>query len=70
LFGASRWLVGRRFRADREASHFAVYPDGRQTPSRPVDASYAEYGGTVLLPTTECWMKPYSSLFRYPWEPT
>jgi gentisate 1,2-dioxygenase len=53
-----------------EANYFELYPDGRQTPSRPVDASYAEYGGTALLPATERWTKPYSPLLKYPWEPT
>ena len=53
-----------------EANFFEVYPEERQTPTRPVDASYQAYGGGALLPTGDQWTKPYSPLLKYPWEPT
>jgi gentisate 1,2-dioxygenase len=53
-----------------EANFFEVYPEPRQTPTRPIEASYLAYGGPSLLPTWDQWTKPYSPLMRYPWEPT
>jgi len=53
-----------------EANFYEVYPDNRQTPTRPVNASYLEYGGSALLPRADAWTKPYSPLLKYPWEPT
>ncbi len=53
-----------------EVNFFEVYPAERQVPTRPVDASYAEYGGNALCPTWDRWTKPYSPLLKYPWEPT
>jgi gentisate 1,2-dioxygenase len=53
-----------------EVNFYEVYGEPRQTPTRPVDASYAEYGGNALCPTWDRWTKPYSPLLKYPWEPT
>jgi gentisate 1,2-dioxygenase len=53
-----------------EVNFFEVYPGERQTPTRPVNASYLEYGGNGLCPTWDHWTKPYSPLTKYPWEPT
>jgi gentisate 1,2-dioxygenase len=53
-----------------EVNFYEVYPDDRQTPTRPVDASYAEYGGNALCPAWDRWTKPYSPLLKYPWAPT
>ncbi len=53
-----------------EVNFYEVYPEDQQTPTRPVDASYAEYGGNALCPTWDRWTKPYSPLLKYPWEPT
>ena len=53
-----------------EANFFEVYSEERQTPARPVDASYQEYGAPALAPTWDEWTKPYSPLLKYPWEPT
>jgi len=53
-----------------EANFFEVYPDDRQLPTRPVDASYLGYGGAGLQPTWDDWTRPYSPLTKYPWEPT
>ena len=53
-----------------EVNFYEVYAEQQQTPTRPVDASYAEYGGNALCPTWDRWTKPYSPLLKYPWEPT
>src|SRR5438067_6202279 len=53
-----------------EANFYEVYPEPFQTPTRPVDASYLAFGGGGLRPTWEDATKPYSPLWKYPWEPT
>jgi len=53
-----------------EANFYEVNPDRFQTPTRPVDASYLAYGGGGLRPTWDDANRPYSPLWKYPWEPT
>lgn len=54
-----------------DANSYAVHPELRQTPSRPVDASYALHGSGFLQPASarRGWGRPYSPLLKYPWEP-
>ena len=52
-----------------DANSYAVHPDLKQTPTRPVDASYALHGGGFLQPATR-WQKPYSPLLKFPWDQT
>lgn len=55
-----------------DANSYQVHPELRQTPTRPVDASYALHGAGFLQPAgaRRGWTKPYSPLLKFPWEPT
>jgi gentisate 1,2-dioxygenase len=55
-----------------DANFYAVHPDLRQAPTRPVDASFALYGAGFLQPAGERrgWGKPYSPLLKYPFAQT
>lgn len=55
-----------------DANFYAVHPDLRQTPTKPVDASYGLYGGGFLQPagSRRAWTKAYSPLLKYPFEET
>jgi gentisate 1,2-dioxygenase len=55
-----------------DANFFAVHPDLRQVPSRPVDASFDLYARGFLQPqgARGAWTKPYSPVLRYPWQET
>jgi len=52
-----------------EANDYAVH-DGPQQLAVPVDYSPMSWNGAGLIPADREWIKPYSPLFRYSWEPT
>jgi gentisate 1,2-dioxygenase len=55
-----------------DANFYAVHPDLRQAPTRPVDASFALYGAGFLQPAGARggWTRSYSPLMKYPFEQT
>jgi gentisate 1,2-dioxygenase len=55
-----------------DANFYAVHPNLRQMPSRPVDASFSLYGAGFLQPAAlrRGWNKPHSPLLKYPFAET
>lgn len=55
-----------------DANFYAVHPNLAQEQTKPVDSSYALYGGGFIQPldARKNWHKPYSPMLKFPWEPT